>query len=507
MKRTLLLISLLAVSAHLKAQMTVNSGPGVTPATMVNAITGGGIAVSNITTNSATATSRGTFTSTGIGNIGISSGIILTSGSADVAALTNTGSGQGAAINGLNDPDLAALTTGLVHDACVLEFDFIAVSDTAIFNYVFGSDEYSDYANTTFNDVFGFFVSGPGFTGNQNIALIPGTGVPVTINNVNNGGPVGHGTPLTGPCMNCAYFLDNSVQPIGYATAYDGLTTVLTATAAGLSPGLTYHLKMGVADVSDQVFDSGVFIEEGSYLTPGPPWIFAGGLRIMSDTLQICLGGSVQISAPSGFNYLWSTGESTQEITVSAAGAYSVTILGSNPLAPVFSDPINFVVVNTSVPQPMLSINGNSIISSVNNPAYTYSWTLNGNPVAGANAPTLNISQNGCYKVTVQETSGCFVSSDSLCITALNIIENNFQSAVSLYPNPFSQTAQLTFDNPEGELFSFVIMDLAGRTVFESEVSKSVLEIRKDNLQRGVYFYSLKNPNGDKAFNGRFVIN
>lgn len=506
MKKALLSLTVISLfTARIFAQMVVTSP--VPPAALAAAITGGGVTISNVTTNGATSTSQGTFTSTGLGNIGIASGILITSGSASVAAALNTGTGQGAAINNLSDPQLTALTTGITRDASTLEFDFIAVSDTVIFNYVFGSDEYSDYVNSQFNDVFGFFISGPGIPTYQNIALIPGTTIPIAINNVNNGGPVGHGTPLPGPCTNCAYFLDNSVAPITFATAYDGLTTVLTAVAVNLQPGLTYHLKLAVSDVGDQIFDSGSFIEAGSFLTPAPPWLFVGGLHVTDDTLHICSGSSVQLSAPAGFSYLWSTGAATQAITVNTAGVYNVTVTGSNALMPVFSDPITFVVVTTSISQPVLSQNGNTLISSVTSPLYNYSWTLNGNPVSGIGS-TLNASQAGCYAITVQYLGGCSVTSDTLCIGSVGIAENSSQSFHRISPNPFNQSGELVFENKSKENFTLKIFDLTGTEQRKDvNIISGSFSIEKQNLSAGIYFYDLRNESGTITYKGKFVIN
>ena len=87
----------------------------------------------------------------------------------------------------------SALLSGLIggtqtYNAGILEFDFIPYSDTVRFKYVFGSDEYPEFAppnSSGFNDVFGFFISGPGISGIQNIAQLPNGGGVVSINNVN----------------------------------------------------------------------------------------------------------------------------------------------------------------------------------------------------------------------------------------------------------------------------------------------------------------------------------
>ncbi|MEP7169494.1 MAG: choice-of-anchor L domain-containing protein, partial [Bacteroidota bacterium] len=224
MKKIYLLFGIIfSISANVFAQLSVVSS---LPAdTLVAKILGTGVTVSNITYNGA-AVASGTFTWGASGNGGFANGIILTSGSASVAANPNTGTGQGQSNNLGGDPQLTTLTTGTTLDATVLEFDFSVASDSVAFNYIFASDEYDDFVGSSFNDVFGFFISGPGIVGTKNIAIIPSTTTSVAINNVNNGFASTFANP-TGPCNHCAYYRTNPFNAI--TTAYDGLTTVLTA--------------------------------------------------------------------------------------------------------------------------------------------------------------------------------------------------------------------------------------------------------------------------------------
>jgi gliding motility-associated-like protein len=155
------------------------------------------------------------------------------------------------------DPDLNALPdVNSTNDACVLEFDVAVLADTLAFNYIFASEEYLEFVGTSYNDAFGFFISGPGIIGSQNIAIIPGTGIPVTINNVNPGSfaslYINNGDGFTAP------FSVNPDYP-----QYDGATVVMQARAV-VTPCQTYHLKLVVADEFDGILDSGVFIEAGS---------------------------------------------------------------------------------------------------------------------------------------------------------------------------------------------------------------------------------------------------
>ena len=257
------LIALLFSATHSFAQVTV-SQTGTVAQWVQNVLVGQGVTVSNVT-YTGDLQAIGTFTTgTTPSNLGFPSGIIMSSGNATDAAGYNSSGSTTTNTSGGSDTDLANLISTQptnIKDAAVLEFDFIPVSDTVRFRYVFGSDEYPEFVNSSYNDVFGFFVSGlnpsGGFYTNQNIALIPGTTTPVSINNVNNG------TASAGPCQNCAYYVNNLG---GTTIEYDGMTTVLTAWIKVI-PCLTYHIKLAIADVGDESYDSGVFLEANSFMS------------------------------------------------------------------------------------------------------------------------------------------------------------------------------------------------------------------------------------------------
>ncbi len=202
-----------------------------------------------------------------------SRGIIMTTGNATNAIGPNNSGGAGNDNDGLDDDsDLQELSGVQPHDVAILEFDFVPSSDIVKFKYIFASEEYDEYVCGTVNDVFGFFISGPGINGPYednaiNVALVPGTNIPVSINTVNNGS-VG----TSGNTMNCDggsdYYLGNSDyfqnDPFSQEMQYDGYTVALEAVMT-LQACETYHIKLKIADGGDSSFDSAVMFEAGSF--------------------------------------------------------------------------------------------------------------------------------------------------------------------------------------------------------------------------------------------------
>jgi hypothetical protein len=265
----------IAGSSKDAASISPAAGWTVTPtndtAILINSFLGSGVTPSNVVFTG-TATSAGLFTTTS-NIIGFESGIILSSGHVNNVVGPNTQDGITAVNNTPGDANLNSLIPGYTtYDATVLEFDFTVPAYTGLtFQYVFASDEYNEYVHSQYNDVFGFFLDG------ANIALIPGTSTPVSINNVNNGNPYG-----TNP-VNPEYYNNNDLNDGGglINTEMDGFTVVLAATAQVL-PG-DHHMKLAVADAGDFNLDSNVFLKAESFVINGPPVISADNSSVTVD--------------------------------------------------------------------------------------------------------------------------------------------------------------------------------------------------------------------------------
>lgn len=301
-----LLLLFVGVFSNLASRAQMTLSPSSTAAALAATLTGPGVIVLSPVLN-CNDSANAIFTTGAVDPVGVSNGIVLASGKTSESSLAQPATFFESAsfTPSLADADLATLSGGTTFDACVLEFDFKAAGDTVKFDYVFGSEEYPEFACSIFNDVFGFLISGgvtsplTSYPTPYNIARIPGTTIPVCINSVNSA-PVGTGYAIAtcnalGPGSPFGmYYINNSASTM---LAYDGKTTVLRAMAA-VSPCDTYHLKLGIADVGDPAYNSGVFIKGGSLTSTVPTTISSAGTNGLPYCIRGCAPGKFVFSTP-----------------------------------------------------------------------------------------------------------------------------------------------------------------------------------------------------------------
>lgn len=286
-KLTFLLLLLSAFQC--RAQLSVDNS--LTASELVNDILlGEGVDAQNITINGLNAETInaqfGAFNSEN-SNIGINNGVILATGGISVAESPNDMPTAYVPVPEedelTNEPDLAQIISpAAMRDVATVEFDFTAQGDTLRFKYVFASEEYNEHTCSSYNDVFGFFISGPGISGNpnyqnsaKNIATLPGSNTPVAINTVNQGFAGEYGSDFICDAANpqwqsnSVYFVNNESNTAASATQFDGFTVPFTVEVPVIC-GETYHIKLAIADAIDDKNDSAVFLEAGSFASEPP---------------------------------------------------------------------------------------------------------------------------------------------------------------------------------------------------------------------------------------------
>jgi gliding motility-associated-like protein len=237
----------------------------------------------------------------------------------------------GGSRNWEGDADLDAALGISSINASVIEFDFVPLTDYVSFNYLFASNEYQSYFPCDFSDGFAFLIKEKGSTTPyKNLAVLPGTSIPVSskivhplINPVQNGSATFGGCPASYENYFNGYNTFNS--PINYA----GQTKVLTAETK-VSAGKTYHIKLVVADDREEVFDSAVFIEAGSFNSK----IDLGTDRLLATNNPVCFGESFLLNTnlPATNSFEWFrngvriTGANQPTYQVTSAGTYRVDV-------------------------------------------------------------------------------------------------------------------------------------------------------------------------------------
>ncbi|MDG1429620.1 MAG: choice-of-anchor L domain-containing protein [Crocinitomicaceae bacterium] len=369
LRKLLALAILVLLGTTMHAQISVNNT--LTPADMVNALIGPGVTVSNISFTGQ-GVQAGSFDGS-MSNIGLDNGIIISSGTIlDIVPPNQPTTGT---FGQPGDPDLltiaqsvlsnpAAASISATADAAYLEFDFVPVGDSVEFNFVFASEEYQTYINTSFNDAFGFFISGPGFAGPyaspaaftmgaENLAFVPGTTDPITISTIH-------------PGLNPAFYIDD---PVGATQSFNGFTTPMKIEFQVVC-GMTYHFKFAVADCQDDFLDTGVFLEGGSFSSDA---VSVAVTTVSGDTAvyEGCTFADFIFSRPDTSDTLiinYSLSGTGQEGTDFAALTNPVTflpgqdtiILTLNPIADGLIEPGESVTITAFTISPC----GDTIISS-----------------------------------------------------------------------------------------------------------------------------------------------
>ena len=256
---------------------------------------------------------------------------------------------------GDTDLETALDMRGETINATVLEFDFIPLTSQISFDYIFASEEYQGTAPCRYSDAFAFLLKKAGTTdAYQNLAVIPGTDLPVSVTNIR---------PAIGTsCIakNETYFggFNGNNAPINF----NGQTVPLTARAT-VVPGVTYHIKLVIADHINYRYDSAIFLAGGSFKVGTS----IGTDRLISTNNPVCAGQTLNLNAnePGTNSYAWFKDNIPQPVpdpthpelfTVNSPGTYRVEVgLGTSGCLSIGEIVVEYaslpVLANTSMVQ------------------------------------------------------------------------------------------------------------------------------------------------------------
>ncbi len=407
----------LFVSKYTHAQLVIEN-QGATAEVVVNSIISGGLTITNATINCPT-NAYGTFTNGATTDLGIPTGLILTTG--DVGDLNAPGGAFMSTDNGTNcnDPQLNSLEPFANNDCCILEFDVVPTCDELQIRFVFGSEEYPEWVSAGFNDAFGFFISGQNPAGgnyvNSNVAVLPDGSTIVSIDNVNAG-------------LNAGYYVNNAG---GLTNVFDAFTTVLV-TDVSVVPCESYHFKLAIADAGDGIYDSGVFID---FLE----CVDALETTVSSSPVS-CAGsnGTATVNASGGYpgyTYDWNTTppQTTATATGLDPGIYEVSVDDAGACTEPIVETIE--VVSDAI-VPTLTINSETIcegdlVTLTANPSIaggTFTWST------GETSASINVSPNATINFSCDyDLDGCLTSATTTVDVNANNAVIDIQNACDSY--------------------------------------------------------------------------
>ncbi|MCO4821160.1 MAG: choice-of-anchor L domain-containing protein, partial [Flavobacteriaceae bacterium] len=298
-------------------------------------------------------------------------GIILTTGRAHQAGNTEIISGisNDNMLGGDADLEAALADLGVIpdtYDATFIKFTFVPIADTISFRFLMASEEYDliEHYECLYSDGFAFLLREVGTTTYTNLALLPDNS-PVSVTNINN----------SGVCTANPEYFEGYDLP---QTNYNGRTKVLTANA-NVVPNTAYEIKLVVADQEDELFDSAIFLEAGSFnigLDLGDDLTIGGGNSACTgDVITLDTLIPIATGAHTWYrNGVVISGENDATLDVITNGEYTVEVVFSSTCTATDSIVIEFA------PNPILNPINDYFICDTNNDGF---WTLELNVLAG----------------------------------------------------------------------------------------------------------------------------
>lgn len=142
---------------------------------------------------------------------------------------------------------------------------------------------------------------------------------------------------------------------------------------------------------------------------PSTPTIMASG------STTFCTGNSVTLSSSTNNSYLWNNGSTTQNITISASGNYSVKV--ANGFGCTATSTTTNITVNSLPSTPTITANGSTTFCPGNSVTLSsiaensYLWNN------GSTMQSITVGASGNYSVTVANGLGCTAMSLPINVT------------------------------------------------------------------------------------------
>ena len=215
---------------------------------------------------------------------------------------------------------------------------------------------------------------------------------------------------------------------------------------------------------------------------------------ITATSTTACSGDTVILSSSTADSYVWSTGQTTQSIALTASSAnITVTTVNVNACNGVgMSQPTSVTFTATPTAAGSFTTSGNvATFANTSTGAGSYSWDFGDFSNSSASAPTHAYAANGAYTVTLTAINGNCTSTTSFTVNISVALDELQGITLNLYPNPANQEVNIALNG--AALESVVVLDQFGRTVKVSKASN----INVSDLASGVYQVILYTDKGN----------
>ena len=432
--KKLLLITAIAVTMNCFSQAISVSTNAYTVPQLVNTvlINSPCVSATNITwktgTNFASSNGIGYFQNSNP-NFPMQAGVILSTGDVTQSSGPNTTMLNSGAANWPGDSALEStlLQSGISMNsvnASILEFDFTPISPTFSFEFLFASEEYGNF-QCQFSDAFAFLLTNTATGVTTNLAVVPSTNLPISVVTIRD-------FLYNSSCSsaNPQFFgsYNGGSAAIQAAINYNGQTKLMNASAV-LTPDVTYHIKLVIADRSDQSSDSAIFISSDTFNIGQD--VLGLDLTTTNNT-ALCFGTSHTLVSnldPTQYNYTWTidgvtiAGETGPNLTITQPGVYGITYQKTaNGCQPVTDS-----ITVQYLPEILAQNPDNLYRCNTGSATYAYDLSLNTAVVRAGLSPLTQVS----YHATLANANA-----------AINPLPTNYTSApgVTIYVRVKSHT-------------------------------------------------------------------
>jgi PKD repeat protein len=205
---------------------------------------------------------------------------------------------------------------------------------------------------------------------------------------------------------------------------------------------------------------------------------------IQASAIEACNGDTVTITASTSDSYLWSTGATSQSISVtSTAAGITVTTTNANACNGVgTSAPISVTFNANPAAAGSFTTNGNvATFANTSTGATSYSWDFGDMTNSSAAAPLHAYAANGSYTVTLTAINGNCSDVTTFTVNIAVGLDELPGVALSLVPNPATTSFNVSLTGASLELVT--VIDAFGRTVLNATQS----EINLGQVANGMY--------------------